>query len=87
MRSIVPDFLKFKRIVLLESVLDNIAWIAYAIAMTLIPISIATAVGEGYIAVGVLLGYFVNKEKLQKHQIIGVILAVAGILTLSIITA
>jgi len=59
----------------------NLAWIAFASAMTIIPIGITVALTEGYILVGVFLGIFLNKEKLILHQIVGVALAViSGIL-------
>jgi len=59
----------------------NLAWIAFAFAMTIIPIGITVALTEGYILVGVFLGIFLNKEKLILHQIVGVALAViSGIL-------
>lgn len=59
----------------------NLAWIAFAFAMTIIPIGITVALTEGYILVGVFLGIFLNKEKLILHQIAGVVLAViSGIL-------
>jgi uncharacterized membrane protein len=46
--------------------------------MTLAPISISVAISESYIIIAVLLGYFVNKEKLRKHQIIGLTLAIVS---------
>jgi len=54
----------------------NLAWIAFAFAMTIIPIGITVALTEGYILVGVFLGIFLNKEKLILHQIAGVALTV-----------
>ena len=52
-------------------ILDNIAWIAFAWAMTLAPIGIVVALSESYIIIAVLLGMFVNREFLRKHQKIG----------------
>src|SRR5438477_495922 len=48
------------------SIADNIGWIAYAVAMTLVPIAVATGMSESSIIIAVLLGLFVNKEKLQR---------------------
>mgnify|MGYP001589684440 FL=1 len=62
--------------ILCMSVFDNAAWLAFGFSMVFAPISIAVAISESYIVIAVLLGYFVNKEKLKKHQIIGLVLSV-----------
>lgn len=67
----------------LQSFFDNAAWILYAFSMSLIPISIATAISESYIAFLVLLGIIVNKDRVQTHQYLGVTLAVLGVIILS----
>jgi uncharacterized membrane protein len=69
-----------------ESILDNLAWIFYAFATTLIPISIATTISESYIVGGVLLGVLVNKERLKKHQFVGVVLTMGSVLMLSVVS-
>lgn len=66
-----------------QSILDNVAWVSFAKATTIIPIAIATTISESYIALAVLLGLFVNKEKLKVHQIMGVFLATVGVVILS----
>ena len=63
-------------VILCMSVFDNAAWLAFGFAMVYAPIAIAVALSESYIVIAVLLGYFVNKEKLKKHQIIGLVLSV-----------
>lgn len=70
-----------------QSVLDNVAWVAFAFSTTYIPISIATTISESYIALAAFLGFFVNREKLRSHQIVGVVLTIAGIIALSAITS
>jgi len=62
---------------------DNVAWIAFAFAMTLAPIGIAVALSESYIIIAVLLGFFINKERLQIHQKIGLALAIVSAIILS----
>jgi len=69
-----------------QSLLYNLGWVAFALATTSVAISIVTAVSESYIVLGVILGIFVNREKLKRHQIIGIILAAGGILALSAFT-
>lgn len=85
LRSIATDFRKSPW-VLVTAALDNAAWIFFSYAVIYIPISIATTISESYIAIGVLLGVFVNKEKIKKHQIFGIILAIVGIILLSLVT-
>lgn len=69
------------------AILDNGAWIAYVLAMTLAPIAVATALSESYIIIAVLLGLYLNKERLQPHQKIGLVGAVVSAIVLSMITS
>lgn len=85
LRSLVTDMKNYSSFIIAQSVFDNAAWIAYAFATTLIPIAIATTISESYIALAVLLGIFVNRERLRPHQIVGIVLAIAGVLGLSLI--
>ncbi len=84
--NVIGDFTRNIRITLTTSVFDNAAWIFFAFAASLIPISIATTVSESYIALVVCLGLFINKEKVRWHQLVGVALAIASIITLSAVT-
>lgn len=85
-KNLINDLRKNSKIIFIQSVLDNIGWTAYAFAMTYISISIATTISESFIALSVLLGVFINKEKLQRHQFFGIVLVVVSILILSSIT-
>ena len=85
--SMLSDFKKHFNIIIPESLFDNLSWIFYAYAMTYIPISIATTISESYIVGGVLLGVFINKERLRPHQFVGVIITIIGILALSLLTS
>lgn len=85
--NIINDFQQHARIILSMSLFDNAAWIFYAFAVRHIPISIAITLSESYIALAVLLGFFVNRERLRAHQIIGVVVTVIGIIALSSITS
>ncbi len=84
--SMIGDFRKHPWTILAQSVLDNAAWIAFAYATSIIPISIATTISESYITVTVLLGLFVSKEKLKKYQIFGAFLAIGSLIVLSAIS-
>jgi uncharacterized membrane protein len=65
-------------------VLDNMAWIAFTYGLVLAPIGIAVALSESYIIIAVLLGIFVSREKLERHQYVGLILALTAAIILSI---
>jgi drug/metabolite transporter (DMT)-like permease len=74
--NIFRDLARHPRTLVPMVILDNAAWVAFAFSLALAPIGIATALSESYIIVTVLLGLFVNKEKLQRHQKMGLLLAV-----------
>jgi len=84
--GIVRDFTKNLKITLTTSVFDNAAWIFFAFAASMIPISIATTVSESYIVFVVCLGLFLNKEKIQWHQLVGTAVTIISIIFLSAIT-
>jgi len=86
-KNLWRDLRANRNIILSESLFDNVAWISYATSMTLIPISIATAVSESYIALTVLIGVLVNKERLKAHQIFGACCVVFGVVILSFYTS
>ena len=73
-------------LLLVMSVADNIGWVAYAVAMTLVPIAVATGLSESSIVIAVLLGIFINKEKLQLHQKVGLVGAIAAAIALAAVT-
>src|SRR3989344_3880433 len=81
--NLISDFKKYPKPIIGQSILDNVAWVSFAKATTYIPIAIATTISESYIALAVLLGLFVNRERLRTHQIVGVTLAIIGVIMLS----
>ena len=85
--KLVNDFKKNKKLILAVSIFDNAAWISFAIATTMIPIAIAIALSESYIALAVLLGILKNKEIIERHQKIGLITATASTVLLAVIVA
>ncbi len=85
-KEILNDWRKGSRVLFSVSLTDNIAWIAYAFAVTYIPIAIATGISESYIALAAGLGLFFNREKLKPHQKIGLAICIAAVIVLSIVT-
>lgn len=75
--KLFDDVKSFPTIFILMSVFDNAAWVLYAYAMSMAPIAIVTSITESSIIVAVILGIFFNKEKLQHHQKIAVVGAIA----------
>jgi len=86
-KRLKTDYTKNKSTVWYMCIFDNIAWTAYAFAMVYLPISIATAISESYIIIAVLLGMYVNKEKLKSHQKVGLIIALISAIILAYISA
>jgi len=85
-KEVVVDFKKNRRLILMVSFFDNLAWIAFSYAMLFIPIAVATGISEGYIAFAGGLGLIFNREKLLKHQWVGFFLAVCAVIALAIVT-
>lgn len=86
-KNIISDFKKAPALFGAMSAIDNMAWLAFGYATTFIPISIAATISESYIVLASALGICVNREKLKSHQIIGIVLAIGGVLILSAITS
>ncbi len=80
------DFVHDRNLIIAVSAFDNLAWIAFAFATIFIPIAIAVAISESYIALAVLFGLVINKELIMKHQKIGLIVALGSAVALSFIT-
>ena len=80
------DIYHNRGLLLMMAVSDNVAWLAYAYAMTVIPIAIATGLSESSVIIGVLLGLFVNHERLERHQRFGLVIAIAAAVTLAFVT-
>ena len=86
-RTVLNNFWQHISIISAQAIVDNLAWVAFAFATTLIPISIATTISESYIALAAMLGIIVSRERLRTHQLLGVALAIGGVIALSMLTA
>ncbi len=85
-RKSIVDMRKNFGLLLQMSVADKVAWVAFAVAMTLSPIGVVTALSESYIIIAVILGLTLNRESLLPHQKIGLIVAVLSAIVLAGIT-
>lgn len=85
-KEMIIDLKENKKLIFTVSFFDNVAWIAYSYSMIYIPIAISTGISESYIAMSALLGLFINKEKLQKHQWTGLLICVTAACSLALLT-
>lgn len=80
------DFRKNMSIALTMGIADKVAWVAFTFSMVLAPIAVAVALSESYIIVAVIFGLFVNREKIKRHQFLGLFFAIAAAIILAVIT-
>jgi drug/metabolite transporter (DMT)-like permease len=66
---------KFKWLILAMGIFDTFAWVFYAHAVLQEEISIITAITESYPAVAMVLGVWINREKIRWHQWTGAAIA------------
>jgi len=83
LRALVADIRRERRLVLATSALDNGAWISFAFAATMIPITFTVAISESYIIITALLGMWLNREVLLRHQKAGLVVGVASAIALA----
>ena len=74
--KLIKNGIKFKWLILFMGVIDTLAWLFYAFAVSKNEVSLITAITESYPAIGVFLGVFFNKEKIKWYQYAGAILAI-----------
>lgn len=85
-KALKKDWQEQKSLIIGVSVMDNLAWIAYALSTLSMPIGIATAISESYIALAALFGIFWNHERLATHQKIGLSCAIGSAIILGILS-
>lgn len=85
-RRMIRDVRPNRGLLLVMAITDNVAWVAYAFAMTLIPIAVATGLSEVSCIIAVLLGIYLNRERLQGHQRAGLVIALASAVLLAFAT-
>lgn len=87
LKSLIADVQAHPLIILFVGVFDTLGWVAFCFAVEKIPIAITTAISQSYIIITILLGLFVNHERLKKHQIWGVVCATIAVIALAWNTA
>ena len=84
-KKLYNDAKKNRNLMLNISTFDNAAWVSFAFAASLAPIAIVVALSESYIALAALLGLIINKEKLMKHQKLGLVISLLSAIILAAI--
>jgi drug/metabolite transporter (DMT)-like permease len=72
------------KLIIPTSIIDTSAWVCYALALSTMAVSITTAITESYPALALMLGVFINKEKIKKHQWLGAILSLVACIILGL---
>jgi drug/metabolite transporter (DMT)-like permease len=85
--GIVRNLRHNKRLIFSIGFFDTIAWVAYSSSTLTLPIGLATGLTESYIAVSAILGIVLNKEKLARHQNLGLIVAIFAAIFLAVAAA
>ena len=84
--ELIQCWKKEKKLIFGIGFFDNLAWIAFAYSMLSVPIAIATSISQSYLAIVASLGIILNKERLRKHQYIGLAVTILGAIALAYIT-
>lgn len=84
--SVVNNFKKNKKLIIAGSVLEVLAWLFYAIAISKKELSIVTAITESYPALAIILGVVINKEKISKLQYVGATMALGASIAIAFIS-
>lgn len=83
--TLVDSLAKHPLLIMTQSMMDNLGWIFYAYATLALPLVVVTTISQGYIILAVILGFVLNREKVQPHQKVGIALAIAAILSIAYI--
>lgn len=83
-RKLAVNLRRNAGLILAVGMADTAAWVGYSASTLYIPIGLATALTESYIALAAILGLTFNKEKLVAHQKFGLMLAVCTAVALAL---
>ena len=84
-KSFIKNAGKYKFLILGMGVFDTLAWLFFAFAVLENEIAITTAITESYPAIALILGLWLNKEKIKVHQYIGAGVAIIASIALAFI--
>jgi drug/metabolite transporter (DMT)-like permease len=84
-KSFRSDVKKHRTVLCVQALFDNAAWVCYGAATTYIPVAVATAVSENFVALAAVLGVIYNKERLHQYQKWGIAIGVIGLVMLGLL--
>ncbi len=84
--TLMQDFKSQAKVIIPMAIFDNAAWIAFSFAVLSIPIALTIGITESYVALAAFLGLRFNHEKLERHQIVGGLLAITCSIVLALIS-
>jgi drug/metabolite transporter (DMT)-like permease len=84
--SLFKHFLEHRRLLTTVGLFDNAAWVGYSFAILSMPIGVAIALSESYVAFACMLGIYINKERLKQHQAFGLVLTIAAAMLLGYVS-
>lgn len=85
-KSTFSEIKKNNKPLLASSLLDNIAWIFYAIALVSSSIAVIVALVQCSVIINALLGIYLNHEKLKPTQLAGLFIAIISSILLSVLS-
>lgn len=85
--QIKEDFRNGWLLIILVGFFDALAWLAFSFSTITTPIAISTAISESYIVLAALLGIIFNRERLRRHQVVGLLITVISAIILAYLTA
>jgi uncharacterized membrane protein len=69
---------RYPKLILLMGIFDTLAWVFFALAVAQEELAITIAITESYPVISLLLGVFVNRERLSKLQVAGAVLSLGA---------
>ena len=85
LRSMPSHFARYAPLIIPMVLFDGAAWVTYAYALERGSLAIVTAITESYPALALILGVWLNREFIKKHQWTGAGLALLGSISLAVI--
>jgi len=79
------NFRDHAAILLMVGVFDMLGWLGFCLASARMSIALTTAIAESYVAITILLGLIINREKILWHQKIGIGVVFISVIVLTLI--
>lgn len=84
--EVLHDWKRGKKIISAVSIIDNAAWLSFSAATLYLPIAVAAGISESYIVLAAMFGVIFNREKLGRHQILGLAVVLISLIVLTFLS-